>query len=75
MATIAELLEQRVELVAARRSGVRAVGYSDGANVQYRSDAELAAAIANLDREIATAQGRRSASRFTFNTSKGLDHA
>lgn len=72
MATLLELLEQRQTLTEARRSGVRAVGYSDGANVQYRSDAELAAAIANLDREIATAQGRRAVSRFTFRTSKGL---
>lgn len=72
MATLLELLEQRQTLTEARRSGVRAVGYSDGANVQYRSDAELAAAIANLDREIATAQGCRAVSRFTFRTSKGL---
>ncbi len=72
MATYEELQAQRAVLIEARRSGVRSVAYSDGAMVQYRSDAELAAALANLDREIANTQGRRGATRFTFQTSKGL---
>ncbi len=72
MATYDELQAQRAVLIQARRGGARSVAYSDGARVEYRSDSELAAAIANLDREIATTQGRRGATRFVFHTSKGL---
>lgn len=75
MATLDELHAQRAALVQMRRAGTRAVQYSDGARVEYRSDAELAAAIADVDREIAAALGTRRRARFVFQTSKGLDHA
>lgn len=75
MATLDELRAQRDALVQTRRQGVRAVQYDDGKRVEYRSDAELAAAIAEIDREIAAALGTRRRTRFVFQTSKGLDHA
>ena len=62
MTTLAELQQQRAALVAARGSGeMRVVFHSGGTRreVEYRSVAELSAAIAATDREIAGLQGRR----------------
>jgi len=64
------LIQQREELRNARATGVRAVTYSDGRKVEYRSDAEMAAAIADLDRRIAMV-GRTSPTTIVFATSKG----
>ena len=44
--------------MAARYWGVRTVEY-DGKRVTYASDAEMAAALADLDRKIAAAGGSR----------------
>ncbi|MBS7545730.1 hypothetical protein KHC19_21760 [Ancylobacter oerskovii] len=48
---------QQKELQAARASGVRRVEFRDR-TVEYRSDAELAAAIRDLEARIAAAQGQ-----------------
>jgi hypothetical protein len=47
-------------LLAARYSGTRSVSY-DGKSINYGSDAELAAAIADIERRIASLErtGRR----------------
>ncbi|MBS7544369.1 phage head-tail joining protein [Ancylobacter oerskovii] len=46
-------LQQRLEkLREARASGVRRVRYSDGREHEYRSDAELASAIADIERQL-----------------------
>ena len=58
MPTIAELKTRREALAASRSSGVARVSY-DGKTVDYRSLAEIDRAIEVLDREIATAEGRK----------------
>lgn len=62
MATAEELQAQREALVAARASGeFRVLFHSGGTRreVEYRSVAEIEQAIAAIDRDIATLQGRR----------------
>ena len=65
-----ELVTLRDELVTARARGVR-VTMHDGKRIEYGSDAEMAAAIGDLDRRIAAASGPRPGS-VAFSTSKGL---
>ena len=57
MATLEDLTAWRAALEAARFAGVRAVEYQ-GARTEYRSDAEMQAALADIDRRIAVAEGR-----------------
>lgn len=68
MATTAELLAQLDNLRAIRASGTREVEFKDH-RIQYRTDAELAAAIADL--EARTAPGVR-VHTVLVSTSKGL---
>jgi hypothetical protein len=65
-----DLIQQREELRGARATGVRAITFADGRKVEYRSDQEMAAAIADLDRRIAMG-GRTSPTTIVFATSKG----
>jgi hypothetical protein len=58
MADIAELEAMREALLKARFAGVRTVEY-DGRRVSYASGAEMAAALADLDRRIAAASAPR----------------
>lgn len=69
--TLEELTAQRDGLLKARFRGVRTVEY-DGKRVTYASDAELAAAITDVERRIASADvgGRRR--RILTSASKGL---
>jgi hypothetical protein len=72
--TVADLQAQRAALVAARASGERQVVFHSGGTrreIEYRSIAEITAAIAAIDREIASLQGRRVAT-FRPYFSKGL---
>jgi len=70
MATV-ETLTQRLEaLREIRAAGERSVTY-DGVETVYRSDAELAAAIADLERQIAGSSSQP-VRRIRVNTSKGL---
>ena len=71
MATIAELKFRREALAAQRSSGVARVSY-DGKTVEYRSLAEIDRAIEALDREIASAEGRRIIRHVRVTTAKGL---
>ena len=62
MALIDDLLASRAELVSARANGMQRVVFTSGGTrreVEYKSDADMAAAIAALDREIAQLRGRR----------------
>jgi hypothetical protein len=52
----AELIQMRDALIRARAKGVKSVQLN-GERVEYRSDAEMAAAIASLTAQIAEAQG------------------
>ena len=68
--TLAELETMRDELVKARSRGVRMLQVN-GERVEYKTDAELAAAFADLDRQIANLS-RPKIGAVTFSTSKGL---
>jgi len=50
--TLDDLKARHSALLAARYSGTRSVSY-DGKTVNYGSDAELAAAIADIERRVA----------------------
>ncbi|WP_296643433.1 phage head-tail joining protein [Roseinatronobacter sp.] len=50
--TLDDLKARQCALLAARYSGTRSVSY-DGKSITYGSDAELAAAIADIERRIA----------------------
>jgi len=67
---LAALIEKRAALLAARASEARSTRFGDD-EVTFRSDAELAAAIGAVDREIAALQGRR-VNTFLPTFSKGL---
>jgi hypothetical protein len=71
MATAANLRARREALTAQRSSGVVRVSY-DGKIVEYRSLAEIDRAIEALDREIASAEGRRIVRQIRVTTAKGL---
>ena len=71
MTTIAELRSRRDTLSMQRSSGVARVSY-DGKTVDYRSLAEIDRAIEVLDREIATAEGRKIIRQMRVITTKGL---
>ena len=70
MATQAELLARLDKLRQQRASGTRAVQAGDK-RVEYRPDAELAAAIADVERQLAEAGGQP-VHTIVFSTSKGL---
>ncbi|WP_412048646.1 phage head-tail joining protein [Hoeflea sp. Naph1] len=62
MATVLELQTMRAALVAARSTGTLRTVFNSGGTrreVEYKSDTEMAAAIAAIDREIATASGTK----------------
>jgi hypothetical protein len=74
VATLSEMQTQLDALRKARASGVRRVEYTAngvGHSTEYRSDGELAAAIADLERRIA-AVSRTPVRHVHFNSSKGL---
>jgi hypothetical protein len=71
MATITDLRARREALSAQRSSGVARVSY-DGKTVDYRSLAEIDRAIEVLDRDIATAEGRKIIRQVRVTTTKGL---
>ena len=69
--SLPELTAARDSLFMARAGGVTTYRDQNGELVTYKSDAEMARALAALDAEIA-ATNRRPASTFLFKTSKGL---
>jgi len=71
MTTITDLRARREALSAQRSSGVARVSY-DGKTVDYRSLAEIDRAIEVLDRDIATAEGRKIIRQVRVITTKGL---
>jgi hypothetical protein len=71
MATVAEL-EARLEALRAQRdSAVARVSY-DGRSVEYRGAAEIARAIAELEKELQSLQGKAPVRQIRVYTSKGL---
>ncbi len=71
MASLAQLTEWRDRLQDARFSGTRSVQDSNGERIEYKSDSEMARALAAIDSQISAA-ANRPASKITFSTSKGL---
>ncbi|ARP98185.1 phage head-tail joining protein [Pseudorhodoplanes sinuspersici] len=69
--TLEELTAQRDALLAARFRGVRTVEV-DGRRVTYASDAEMAAAITDLERRVAASQEGGRKRRILTSASKGL---
>ena len=71
MATVAEL-EARLEALKAQRdSAVARVSY-EGRSGEYRGTAEIARAIADLERELQSLQGNAPVRQIRVYTSKGL---
>jgi len=71
VATVAEL-EARLEALKAQRdSAVARVSY-DGRSIEYRGTAEIARAIADLERELQATQGTSPVRQIRITTSKGL---
>jgi hypothetical protein len=71
MATIPELETRLDALRAQRDSAVARVSY-DGRSVEYRGTAEIARAIAELERELQALQGKAPVRQIRVYTSKGL---
>ena len=70
MATVAEL-EARIEALKAQRdSAVARVSY-DGRTVEYRGTAEIARAIAELEKELLALQGKTPVRQIRVYTLKG----
>lgn len=69
--TLEELTAQRDALLKARYRGVRTVEY-DGKRVTYASDAELAAAITDVERRISGLGDGGRRRRVLTSASKGL---
>ena len=69
--TLEEMTAQREALLAARFRGVRTVEI-DGRRVTYATDAEMAAAIRDLERRIALAGNVGRRRRILTSASKGL---
>jgi len=71
VATVDELQERLDALRKIRAGGTKLLQTADGKRIEYRTDGEIAAAIADLERQIAGAS--RSAVRTTYITgSKGV---
>jgi hypothetical protein len=71
MASLAELIRFREDLLNTRYSGVRKVRDQNGEEIEYKSDSELARALSSVSAEIAAVQSRP-ASTIHFKTSKGI---
>ena len=69
--TLDQLTQARDALLTARAGGVRRFRDQNGEEVEYKSDAQMAAALATLDRQIAQATGRAAPHTIRFHTSKG----
>ncbi len=69
--TLDEMIAQRDALLAARVKGIRTVEI-DGRRITYAKDAEMAAAITDLERRIAAAQDGGRKRRILTSASKGL---
>jgi hypothetical protein len=71
MATIPEL-EARLETLKVQRDSVVARVSYDGRSVEYRGTAEIARAIADLERELQALEGKAPVRQIRIYTSKGL---
>jgi len=70
--TLADLQRWRDRLIAARLNGVRDLQDQNGERVTFKSDSEIARAIASADRMIAGLQGAAPPTTILIQTSKGV---
>jgi len=70
--SLTDLQRWRDGLVAARLKGVREFQDQNGERVAFKSDSEMAKAIASADRMIAELQGSTPLTTILFRTSKGI---
>ena len=70
--SLSDLQRWRDDLVSTRLGGLRVVQDRTGERVEYKTDAEMARAIASADRLIATLQAGAPATTILFLTSKGV---
>jgi hypothetical protein len=70
MADLAQLTAWRDALLKARYAGVRTVEY-DGKRVSYATDAEMATALADLERRISASTTER-ITQVRINSNKGV---
>jgi len=67
----AAAIRQRLETLRQKRaSGVRTVRFGDD-EATYKSDSEMAAAIADLERQLAAAEGRSSVQVVNIRSKRG----
>jgi len=69
--TLAELQTMRDALIRARMGGLRSVRDQNGEEITYKSDAEMAAALRNIESMISFASTGCVPNVIRFNTSKG----
>jgi len=72
MATVAELEARRDALQRAKDTGTLKVSYPDGSAVTYRDDAQMAAAIRDLERRIESAKDGGGRGPIQVTTHKGV---
>lgn len=70
MTDLTTLLADLEKLKSAYRSGAREVAYGDK-RISYRDDAEMRAAIAGIEAELAAAQGARPVRNIVVRSDKG----
>lgn len=68
--SLSELESLRAELVRARLNGVREITDQNGESVTYKSDREMAGALASVEAEIARLQSS-TIKQVRFRTTKG----
>jgi hypothetical protein len=68
---LGELLNMRSALLRARLQGIRTVRDQNGEEITYRSDRELAGALAHVESLIADRRAGRTTNVIRFKTSKG----
>jgi len=73
MPTVVELQDRLEALRKARAQGVTQLRLADGRFIIYRTDAEMAAAIADVERQLAAASGTPVQTILAYGT-KGLEN-
>jgi hypothetical protein len=68
---LTELQSLRDALIRARLGGVREIRDQNGESVTYKSDREMASALASVEAQIAALQSSKTTNVYRFNTTKG----
>lgn len=71
--TTQDLVAARDALWSKRMTGLHAVNYADNSGNTYKSDEEMAAALAAIDRELARRRGATVPTTILIGSEKGLE--